>query len=409
MQGGRGALEVATAANDAQALAAAHTASRCSPRWTETAARTISITCGRWTTRRRRGRPADDPRARQPRIPSRRGVRVHGGDHGARPGASPPTSDSRRSAAWRSNRGEALGRLGRFDEAVADLEAAKDLYRRLGSRMVAYPLANLGHIYRWRGQWARSRRIRGGHRECRGLGRSPGAAPALWLARVVVVTTWPRASRLADRALEITHGMHNVHVLVTAGLVARARPRPRVGLRSRERVAGAGPARSRRPRRVARSGHAGGTAARAGARAPRRGDRDLPRPRQPRRPGTGGVRARLSRATRRRAGGSRSGCGRWARVDTGRRCHCSSHRHGRDDRRPVPRPVPGAPRRGLIPSRPTVPQGPRPVQDPGRPARPSVPRDALMESLWPGQHPAPLGNRLSVLSTCARARPREAR
>jgi hypothetical protein len=38
-----------------------------------------------------------------------------------------------------------------------------------------------------------------------------------------------------------------------------------------------------------------------------------------------------------------------------------------------------------------------------------VPRDALMESLWPGQHPAPLGNRLSVLSTCARARPREAR
>ena len=38
-----------------------------------------------------------------------------------------------------SNRGEALGRLGRFDEAVADLEAARDLYRRLGSRMVAYP------------------------------------------------------------------------------------------------------------------------------------------------------------------------------------------------------------------------------------------------------------------------------
>jgi DNA-binding SARP family transcriptional activator len=35
----------------------------------------------------------------------------------------------------------------------------------------------------------------------------------------------------------------------------------------------------------------------------------------------------------------------------------------------------------------------------GRP----VPRDALMESLWPGQDPAPLGNRLSVLLSTVRA------
>ena len=56
-----------------------------------------------------------------------------------------------------SNRGEALSKLGRFDEAVADLEAARALYQRLGSRMVAYPLEKLGEVYRMRGQWALAR------------------------------------------------------------------------------------------------------------------------------------------------------------------------------------------------------------------------------------------------------------
>jgi ATP/maltotriose-dependent transcriptional regulator MalT len=39
-----------------------------------------------------------------------------------------------------TNRGDARLRLGRLEEAFADLEQARDLYQRLGSRMVAYPL-----------------------------------------------------------------------------------------------------------------------------------------------------------------------------------------------------------------------------------------------------------------------------
>ncbi|MGA8488611.1 MAG: tetratricopeptide repeat protein, partial [Gaiella sp.] len=56
-----------------------------------------------------------------------------------------------------SNRGEALSRLGRFDEAIADLEVSRALYQRLGSRMVAYPLEKLGEVYRIRGDAALAR------------------------------------------------------------------------------------------------------------------------------------------------------------------------------------------------------------------------------------------------------------
>ncbi|MEP6813735.1 MAG: tetratricopeptide repeat protein, partial [Actinomycetota bacterium] len=53
-----------------------------------------------------------------------------------------------------TNRGEAHFRLGRLEEATADLEASKALYQRAGSRMVCYPLAKLGDVYRERGDVA---------------------------------------------------------------------------------------------------------------------------------------------------------------------------------------------------------------------------------------------------------------
>ena len=56
-----------------------------------------------------------------------------------------------------SNRGDARAKLARFEEAVADLEDARELYQRLGSRMVAYPLEKLGQIYRQRGDLALAR------------------------------------------------------------------------------------------------------------------------------------------------------------------------------------------------------------------------------------------------------------
>ena len=70
-------------------------------------------------------------------------------------------------------------RLGRLDEAIAELEAAKVTYQRMGSHKVAYPLGDLGLVYRERGPGPGEGRLRGGHRLRRAIRRSPGPAPAL--------------------------------------------------------------------------------------------------------------------------------------------------------------------------------------------------------------------------------------
>jgi len=49
------------------------------------------------------------------------------------------------------NRGEALLGLGRLDEAVRELEAARTGYERIGSSMAGYPLTHLGQIHRLQG------------------------------------------------------------------------------------------------------------------------------------------------------------------------------------------------------------------------------------------------------------------
>src|SRR6266540_2967905 len=53
-----------------------------------------------------------------------------------------------------NNRGEAWLGLGRLDEAIADFETARGIFQRIGSRMMAYPLAGLGDVYRERGDLA---------------------------------------------------------------------------------------------------------------------------------------------------------------------------------------------------------------------------------------------------------------
>ncbi len=74
-----------------------------------------------------------------------------------------------------ANRGDALARLGRFEEAIADLEASRELYQRLGSRMVAYALDKLGEVYRARGDWALARAaFEEGPGPVRGIRRRPG-------------------------------------------------------------------------------------------------------------------------------------------------------------------------------------------------------------------------------------------
>jgi ATP/maltotriose-dependent transcriptional regulator MalT/DNA-binding SARP family transcriptional activator len=126
-----------------------------------------------------------------------------------------------------TNRGEARAKLGRFEEAVADLEDARELYQRLGSRMVSYPLDKLGEIYRVRGDLALARAT---YEEA--LSRSEptgdmqGLVPALYgLARVLLHDDPERAEDLAARAVATGPGMGQANALLAAGWVALARGR----------------------------------------------------------------------------------------------------------------------------------------------------------------------------------------
>ncbi|MFC0622451.1 tetratricopeptide repeat protein [Kribbella deserti] len=56
-----------------------------------------------------------------------------------------------------NNRGEALLRLGRLDEAIGELEASREVFQRLDSKRAAQPLALLGEVYRERGDLAMAR------------------------------------------------------------------------------------------------------------------------------------------------------------------------------------------------------------------------------------------------------------
>jgi ATP/maltotriose-dependent transcriptional regulator MalT/DNA-binding SARP family transcriptional activator len=124
-----------------------------------------------------------------------------------------------------NNRGEALAKLGRFDEAVADLEAARNLYQRLGSRMVAYPLEKLGDVYRVRGQLALARAaFEEAVAQSEAAGDLQGLAPSLaGLARTIIADEPEHAARLSERALSLGEGLSHVQVLLSAGWVALAR------------------------------------------------------------------------------------------------------------------------------------------------------------------------------------------
>jgi ATP/maltotriose-dependent transcriptional regulator MalT len=123
-----------------------------------------------------------------------------------------------------NNRGEAWLGLGRLDEAIADFEAAKGVFQRISSRMMAYPLAGLGDVYRERGDLALARAA---YEEALALGEQSGdqqsLVPALaGLARSIVGDEPDRAERLAERALAAGTGMGYGNALLAAGWVALA-------------------------------------------------------------------------------------------------------------------------------------------------------------------------------------------
>jgi DNA-binding SARP family transcriptional activator len=123
-----------------------------------------------------------------------------------------------------NNRGEAWLGLGRLDEAIADFETARGIFQRIGSRMMAYPLAGLGDVYRERGDLALARAA---YEEAISLGEQSGdqqgLVPALaGLARCLVGDEPDRANGLAERAVAAGAGMAYGAALLAAGWVALA-------------------------------------------------------------------------------------------------------------------------------------------------------------------------------------------
>ena len=102
-----------------------------------------------------------------------------------------------------SNRGEALMGLGRLDEAVRELEAARAGYERIGSRMASYPLTHLGTVHRLQGHQTLARAH---FEEAISIGEASGdhqgLVPALaGLAMVLAATDTEEAIHLAARAV----------------------------------------------------------------------------------------------------------------------------------------------------------------------------------------------------------------
>ena len=123
-----------------------------------------------------------------------------------------------------TNRGEARAKLGRLEEAVADLEDAREIYRRIGSRMVSYPLEKLGEIYRERGDLALARATYNeAISQAEAAADLQGLVPSLCgLARVLAADEPEEAAALAERAVSLGYGMNQVDALVAAGWAALA-------------------------------------------------------------------------------------------------------------------------------------------------------------------------------------------
>jgi ATP/maltotriose-dependent transcriptional regulator MalT/DNA-binding SARP family transcriptional activator len=314
-----------------------------------------------------------------------------------------------------TNRGEAQLGLGRLDEAIVELEAAKVTYQRLGSRRVAYPLGDLGVVYRERGDLALARAA---YEEAIGFaeraGDLQGLVPALaGLARVLAGDEPDRAARLADRAIGYGPGMAWVEAQLAAGWVALAAG-------EREPAAGfAAAAAAAAGTRRDRAGLAEALELRALAAPDPAGE--LPRLREAasiwaavgNRLGEARnalAQARLASA----AGGVR---GTTAVEEAERRLRSLGVRVGAEVAAGLLRAVAAPPRdpvriQALGGFRVLRAGEPVPAEEwQSRKARDllkvlvarrgrAVPREALMEALWPDEDPAKLSNRLSVaLST----------
>jgi DNA-binding SARP family transcriptional activator/tetratricopeptide (TPR) repeat protein len=126
-----------------------------------------------------------------------------------------------------SNRGDALLRLGRLEEATADLNRSRSVYQSIGSRMASYPLAKLGQVHRLRGDRALARTaLEEALRLAEPSQDRQALVPALaGLALVLVEDDPSTAQELAERAVELGAGTWHVPALLASGWVALAADR----------------------------------------------------------------------------------------------------------------------------------------------------------------------------------------
>ena len=120
-----------------------------------------------------------------------------------------------------SNRGEARMRLGNLEEALADLQAARELYARMGSSLVAYPLSHLGELHRMRGAGTQAlaslteamRLVEAAH-DVQGIVQT-----ASRMAELLAGDDSLRAEEMADRALAFPDSMDRVMAMLAASTV----------------------------------------------------------------------------------------------------------------------------------------------------------------------------------------------
>ncbi|MDH2429478.1 BTAD domain-containing putative transcriptional regulator [Sphaerisporangium sp. TRM90804] len=121
-----------------------------------------------------------------------------------------------------TNRGIARRTLARYEGALGDFTRAHEIYQRLGSAMASYALTGLGDVYRESGEVARAR---GAYEQALEAAEKSGdlqsvSGAVIGLARVRAADDLPAARELAERAVLLGQGLHQVQALVTRGWVA---------------------------------------------------------------------------------------------------------------------------------------------------------------------------------------------
>jgi ATP/maltotriose-dependent transcriptional regulator MalT/DNA-binding SARP family transcriptional activator len=126
------------------------------------------------------------------------------------------------------NRGWALFQLGRLEEAIADLETAKNIFQAMGSTDAGHALALLGCVHAERDERALARAL---FEEAIELGRRSddvqSLLPALvGMARLVLQEEPDQAASFASEASALARGLDRVQTQLVAGWVAISSGRP---------------------------------------------------------------------------------------------------------------------------------------------------------------------------------------